>query len=403
MADIYKIFEAPSNLIIKRMQPARYIAALMLAWGIVATFTAFVQNLAGLLACRLILGFFEAGLFPGVIVYLTIFYDKKRIALRTAYFFSMAAASGACGGFVAYAIGFMDGAGGWRGWRWIILINGIPTVLTAFAVPFLLPNSLETAKFLSQEERDMMVHIRDSHIGSTKNAQILHKEDVKAGLTDWKTYLFSVAQFSINSMVYSFSVFLPTIIREFGTWSTAEVQALTIPVFALGAIVYISCAFASDKLQQRGIFCVGAGCTAIIGYCLLIANYNAGMKYAGCFFVSMGCFTSAGSALVWLNANNPRWGKRAVSSGMQLTIANAAGVSAPFLFSNEYSPEYYPGYGAMIGLLALQASLHAFVGMYWRRQNQRKLAGKEDWRMEGLSEEQIAELGEHNPRYLYSI
>jgi hypothetical protein len=78
-------------------------------------------------------------------------------------------------------------------------------------------------------------------------------------------------------------------------------------------------------------------------------------------------------------------------------------VSAPFLFSNQYSPEYYPGYGAMIGLMALQTTLHAVVGLYWRRQNQRKLAGKEDWRMEGLSEDEINELGEHNPRYLYSI
>lgn len=403
MTNFGKIFEAPSNLVIKKLKPARYLAGLMFGWGMVATFSAFVNNLAGLLACRLLLGFFEAGLFPGVIVYLTVFYDKKRIALRTAYFFSMAAASGAAGGFVAYAIGFMDGAGGWRAWRWIILINGIPTVLTAFLVPLLLPNSIETAKFLTQEERDMMVHLRDSHVGSTKNAQKLHWVDVKAGLTDWKTYLFSVAQFAINSMIYSFSVFLPTIIREFGTWSIAEVQALTIPVFAMGAFVYLACAWASDRFQQRGIFCVGSSITAIIGYCLLVSNYNSAIKFAGCFFVSSGCFTAAGSALVWLNANNPRWGKRAVSSGMQLTIANAAGVSAPFLFSNQYAPTYYPGYGAMIGLLALQGTLHATVGLYWRHQNKRKLAGKEDWRMEGLTEEEINELGEHNPRYLYSI
>ncbi|KIV97200.1 hypothetical protein PV10_00977 [Exophiala mesophila] len=398
----YCIFEAPSNLVIKRLQPARYLAGLMFAWGIVATFTAFVNNLGALIACRLLLGLFEAGLFPGVIVYLTIFYSKRSIALRTAYFFSMAAASGACGGFVAYAIGFIDGAAGWRAWRWIILINGIPTVLTAFLVPFVLPNSVETASFLTEEDKANMILIREAEIGSTSKAQQLHWEDVKAGLLDWKTYLFSVGQFSINTMVYSFSVFLPTIIRGLGTWSTAEVQALTIPVFALGAIVYLTCAWASDRLQQRGIFVVGASITAIIGYCLLVSNYNNATSFAGCFFVSMGCFTAAGSALVWLNSNNPRWGKRAVSSGMQLSIANAAGVSAPFLFSNKYAPSYIPGYAASIGLLGLQASLHTFIWFYWRRANSRKLAGKEDWRMEGLTEEEISELGEHNPRYIYS-
>lgn len=374
----------------------------MFAWGLVATFTAFVNSLGALIACRLLLGLFEAGLFPGIIVYLTIFYDKRSIALRTAWFFSMAAVSGACGGFVAYAIGHMDGVGGWRAWRWIILINGIPTVLTAFAVPFVLPNNLETAKFLTQEERQTIIWVRSQEVGQTKNAQHLHWDDVKAGLKDWKTYLFAVAQFSINTMVYSFSVFLPTIIREIGNWSVAEVQALTIPIFGLGAIVYISCARVSDVIQQRGIFVVGASLTAIIGYCMLIANYNAALSFTGCFFVSMGCFSAAGGALVWLNSNNPRWGKRAVSSGIQLTVANAAGVSAPFLFSNKYRPTYVPGYAASIGLLALQASLHTLVGFYWRHQNKRKLSGKEDWRMEGLSEEQIADLGEHNPRYLYS-
>lgn len=66
----YCLFEVPSNMIIKRLQPARYLAVLTIAWGLVATFTAFVQNFAGLIACRLLLGFFEAGLFPGIILYL---------------------------------------------------------------------------------------------------------------------------------------------------------------------------------------------------------------------------------------------------------------------------------------------------------------------------------------------
>merc|ERR1711939_1148836 len=85
----------------------------MIMW--IATFTAFVQNLGGLLACRLLLGIFEAGFFPGVIIYLTIFYNKRELALRTGYFFSAAAISSAVGGLVAYGIGEgMDGTAGWR-------------------------------------------------------------------------------------------------------------------------------------------------------------------------------------------------------------------------------------------------------------------------------------------------
>ncbi|KAI7677742.1 hypothetical protein KC322_g15120, partial [Hortaea werneckii] len=114
----YCIFETPSNLIIKRLNPAYYLCGLTFCWGIIATFTAFVQNLGGLLACRLLLGIFEAGFFPGVIIYLTIFYNKRELALRTGYFFSAAAISSAVGGLVAYGIGEgMDGTAGWRAWR----------------------------------------------------------------------------------------------------------------------------------------------------------------------------------------------------------------------------------------------------------------------------------------------
>jgi MFS family permease len=112
----YQIFETPSNMIIKRMQPARYLAGLVFCWGLVATFSAFVNNFAALVACRLLLGVFEAGLFPGVILYLSMFYNKRNLALRQAYFYGTSAISGALGGLVAYAIGELDGAAGWSGW-----------------------------------------------------------------------------------------------------------------------------------------------------------------------------------------------------------------------------------------------------------------------------------------------
>jgi MFS family permease len=122
-------------MIIKRMQPARYLAGLVFCWGMVATFSAFVNSFGALVACRLLLGVFEAGLFPGVILYLSmcklpsnpskretdifIVYNKRNLALRQAYFYGTSAISGALGGLVAYAIGELDGAAGWSGWRWV--------------------------------------------------------------------------------------------------------------------------------------------------------------------------------------------------------------------------------------------------------------------------------------------
>ncbi|KAF2443434.1 MFS general substrate transporter [Karstenula rhodostoma CBS 690.94] len=384
--------------------PARYLGGLLFAWGMVATFSSFVENFAGLIACRLLLGAFEAGLFPGVILYLSMFYNKKSLSLRNAWFYGTSAIAGAVGGLVAYAIGELDGARGWSGWRWIIMINGVPTVLTAVVVLFVLPNSPETAKFLTEEDRANLVRSREAEVGQTKNAQFLRREDVIAGAKDWKTYAFAIGQFTGLTMLYSFSVFLPTIIDGIGGgWSRQVVQALTVPVYVSGAGVYLFCAWYSDRIQQRGIFIIGGYLVSMVGYILLIINQGVGVSFAGCFVVAFGLWTSTGLAFSWIALNNPRYGKRAFASGMQITIGNASGVSAPFLFSSAYAPTYFPGYGATIGLLCLGLCIYTSLYFWFRNANKRKLTGEEDWRIEGLSEQEAKELGEHNPGYLYTI
>ncbi|KAF1941024.1 MFS general substrate transporter, partial [Clathrospora elynae] len=265
--------------------------------------------------------------------------------------------SGALGGLVAYAIGELDGTAGWRGWRWIIIINGIPTILTALIVPFVLPNSPETATFLSEEDRRNLVLLRELEVGQTKSAQEFHKVDVMKGVKDWKTYAFAVAQLVGRGMLYSFSVFLPTIIDGLGGgWSKQVVQALTIPIYFAGFATYVITAWLSDKTQQHGIFCIGGLTVSMLGYIFLIVNKNLGLSFAGTFVVALGLWTSTGAVFSWISVNNPRCGKRAFASGMQITIGNISGVVAPFLYSNDYAPTYIPGYGATIGLLALGSS-----------------------------------------------
>lgn len=332
------------------------------------------------------------------------FYNKKSVALRNAYFYGTSAIAGGIGGLVAYGIGEIHGAAGWRGWRWIIMINGVPTVLTALVVPFVLPNSPSTASFLDEEDRRNLVLLREAEVGQTKAAQHLRKEDVKAGALDWKTWAFAIGQFIGLGMLYSFSVFLPTIIDGLGAgWSRQVVQALTIPVYFAGFGVYVGTAYLSDKVQQRGLFCICGFATCMVGYIFLIADAGVGLSFAGCFVVALGLWTSTGAAFTWITVNNPRYGKRAFASGMQITIGNAAGVASPFLYSSGDAPLYRPGYGATIGLLALGICIYLALYFWYRAANKRKLTGQEDWRMEGLTDEEVNELGEFNPRYLYTI
>jgi MFS family permease len=119
----YILSELPSNLVLKKLRPSRWIAFITVAWGIIATLTGIVQNYAGLIFCRLFLGAVEGGLFPGMAIYLTFFYTKRELALRIGYLFVSAALAGACGGLLAYGIGHMQGVSGQNGWRWIMILE----------------------------------------------------------------------------------------------------------------------------------------------------------------------------------------------------------------------------------------------------------------------------------------
>ena len=105
----YILSELPSNLVLKHyVRPSRWISFITTSWGIIATLTGITQNYGGFVVCRLFLGLVEGGLFPGLAIYLTLFYTKRELALRIGYLFVSAAVAGACGGLLAYGIGYMS-------------------------------------------------------------------------------------------------------------------------------------------------------------------------------------------------------------------------------------------------------------------------------------------------------
>lgn len=141
---------------------------------------------------------------------------------------------------------------------------------------------------------------RERQLGHTKSSDILHKEDVYKGFNDWKIWMFCIGQFGADTMLYGYSTFLPTIIRGLSSWSTAQVQALTVPCYALGAVTYILVARISDAKQQRGLVAVTFGAISVVGYGILISNSSSGVHYFGCFVVAMGLYVVVGIPLSWL-------------------------------------------------------------------------------------------------------
>ncbi|QRW22802.1 major facilitator superfamily transporter [Rhizoctonia solani] len=380
----YLLFEVPSNLVIKKLRPSRYgkFAFITFAWGIVATLTGIVQSYGGLIACRLILGLFEAGLFPGMAVYLTFWYTRKELALRIGYLFVSSALAGAFGGLLATAIGQMDGVAGQRGWRWIIIIEQVmfPAYGSreSLVIPFVLPDSPDTAPWLTPAEKAYIRARKLRQQGETADAQKFHWSDVRKCFMDPKVYAFAAAQFGFGQM--------------------ERYANSTLPCYS-GAITYLVIAFLSDRYQIRGWFCVAGGAVSVLGYIILLVPVSSGVHYMGCFFVAMGLYVVVGIPLSWLPNNIPRYGKRTSATGFQLMIGNASGVMAPFLYATNEKPRYIRGHAVSLAMVAFASAVYAVLAVVYSRINARRSTGKEDYKLAGKTDEEVDAMGDESPRF----
>lgn len=152
----YITLEFPSNVLLKRLRPSVYLPSLIIGWGIVTVCQGVTGSFAGLVVCRVLIGVFEAGFFPGMVYLVSMYYKRNELQWRLNILWSAAIISGAFSGLLAYGLANMDGIAGYGGWRWIFIIEGIATVVIAVAAIFVLPDWPTTAKFLSASERDLL-------------------------------------------------------------------------------------------------------------------------------------------------------------------------------------------------------------------------------------------------------
>lgn len=167
----YVLVEAPWAIALKKITPRVLMTGLCIIWSLTTIFSGFVTSIGGMYAARLVLGACEGGLFPGLNLYLTMVYKREEQAKRVSYLFVCTALSGAFGGLLAYLLLKMDGVGGYAGWRWVYIIEGIFSVVVAVVVWFGLPNNPDNAYFLNDRENQLM------KIRAKQRAQYMGGED----------------------------------------------------------------------------------------------------------------------------------------------------------------------------------------------------------------------------------
>ncbi|CAE6452354.1 unnamed protein product [Rhizoctonia solani] len=370
------------------------VAFITFAWGVVATLTGIVQSYGGLIACRLILGLFEAGLFPGMAVYLTFWYTRKELALRIGYLFVSSALAGAFGLAMDHHHRVRPST---LPTRKLTPSRGIPSVLLGLLTPFVLADDPDSASWLTPAEK---AYIR-ARKGESADAQKFHWHDVRKCFSDPKVYAFAAAQFGCDTMLYGFSTFLPTIISQLGRWNVTQTQLLTVPCYVLGAVTYLTTAYLSDRYQVRGWFCVAGGLISVLGYLILLVPVSSGGHYAGCFLVAMGLYVVVGIPLSWLPNNIPRYGKRTSATGFQLMIGNASGVMAPFLYATHEKPRYIRGHAVSLAMVAFATCVYGIMAVVYARINARRDRGEEEHKLVGKTHEQVDALGDESPHFRY--
>ncbi|KAK8862043.1 high-affinity nicotinic acid transporter [Apiospora arundinis] len=366
----YVAAEIPSNLAMKRFRPSVWIPSIMVAWAICCTLMGLVHNYAGLLACRMALGVAEGGLFPGITYYITLWYRRHECGLRMAIFFSAATAAGAFGGLLARGIVELDGRANLGGWAWIFIIEGIITMIVAIAAFFIMNDYPDTAKFLTATEKQEVMRRLEEDRSSL--ADEFHLKYFWDAMKDWKIWVHMFITIGIYTPLYSFSLFLPTIISSLGFTNDKTAQLMTVPPYIAACICCIGGGYLADRHGQRGVYMIFFNCVAIFGFILQIASSNNALKYAGTFFAAMGIYPNVPQGVAWNGNNIGGSTKRGVGIAMHVGFGNLGGVIAGFLYRAKDKPMYYPGHGTLIATETMSLVLCVFMTLYLRRENARR-------------------------------
>jgi sugar phosphate permease len=405
----YSVFEVPSNMMLKRLTPSVWLPLLLVCWGITMTLMGIVRNYGGLLATRILLGAFEAGLFPGVAFYLTLFYRREEMQFRLSLFSSSASVAGAFSGLLAWAIAKMDGIAGLEGWRWIFILEGIATVVGAVFSYFVICDSPAKAWFLSEEEAKFAEHrLRRIQYDSEFHFEETHEVNwkyFKDAVTDPQVYFHVLIYYGVVCPLYGISLFLPTIIKSLG-YVSSTAQLMTIPVYVVAAVCSVTVAVISDRVKWRYPFMVGCFTVSIVGYVMAITcnvSTQSNVLYAGMFFCAIGCYSSIPAAVTWMSNNLSGSYKRAVGIAMQIGLASFGGAMASNFYRAQDAPQYKLGHGLevmFLGLAIISATCVELLYVRWNKKKQRDLdAGVYDT----YTMEQISALGDKGPYFKYIL
>ncbi|WP_322088191.1 MFS transporter [Burkholderia sp. BCC1999] len=245
----YVFCEVPSNMLLARFGARRTFTRIMLLWGIASTGMMFVSQPSHFYVLRFLLGVFEAGFFPGIVLYLTYWFPANRRAAAISVFFAGVAVAGVLGGLMSgWIMRDMSGVLGLHGWQWMFAIEGAPAILLAFAAFTFLVDRPQDAAWLTSDEKARVAAL----CGEGRGHGSAHDgRSVMAALANPRVYLFAFIYFSLTCASLTLNFWMPLMIRDFGVTDVVAVSLYTVVPNAVGAIGLVLIARRSDRTGER--------------------------------------------------------------------------------------------------------------------------------------------------------
>jgi D-galactonate transporter len=243
----YFIFEVPSNLFLERVGARKWIARIMFTWGLISGATAFIGGETSFFIVRVLLGIAEAGFFPGIIFYLTLWFPAVYRARIIGYFMAAIPLSTVIGAPISGLLLGMDGMMGMKGWQWLFIIEAIPALLMSVAVLFYLTDRPADATWLEPDERAWLA--ARLQLERTKRETVRHYSVAQA-LLNPKVLALSLVYFGAVSTNYGLSFFLPQIVKAFGV-SNLQAGFITALPYVVGVVSIVWWGRRSDRTLER--------------------------------------------------------------------------------------------------------------------------------------------------------
>ncbi|KAH9917542.1 MFS general substrate transporter [Fomitopsis serialis] len=415
--------QIPSNMILNRIaRPSYYIPACVILWGLASALTGVTHNYAGIVLCRIAIGFPEAAFYPGAMYLLSRWYTRKELAFRSAVIYGGLLISNAFGNLMA--AGILSGMQGKRGiaaWRWYVIPGSISISIGILAI-FVLPDYPHNTRWLTPAElRLAQVRLaEDTGEADEDGAHDTAWTGLVQALKDPKVAIFSIMNCS-QLLGLGFINFFPTISATLG-FSTTVSLLLCAPPWIYATIVCAVNAWSADKTGERFFHHCWPWWGVLVGYIIGASTTSTGARYFGMFLMAAGYSGMSSSSsstrfaltAVWVANAIPRPpAKRSAAIGIVNGIGNMGNLISSYTWQSQWGPDYHPSMYIGIACLSFSTILAFVIRCLLIRENQQlerneleDLKGakreriEEAARLEGLTFEQALER-KRGFRYLY--